>query len=68
MPGFFDEHGDGQQSYELDALPPKVLRQIVLDCIKAHVPDELHEERLAESEDRETMAATSEPIEYAWEP
>jgi hypothetical protein len=69
-PGFFSEYGNGQLSYELDALPPNVLRQIVLDCIKNHVGDDLHEERLAaEREDRGMIAdlVAGGPSDYAWD-
>jgi hypothetical protein len=70
-PGFFAQFGDGQHSYELDALPPKILPQIVGDCIKAQVPDELHAERLAaERGDRELIAdlVAGGPTDFAWDP
>ena len=50
---------------------PKVLRQIVLDCIKNHVPDDLHQERLVdERDDRELIAdlVAGGPSDFAWDP
>jgi hypothetical protein len=68
--GFFAEHGNGAQSYELDALPPNDLRQLVRDCIRNHVSDDVHAVLLScEQEERErlaTLIGRDDDIDYAW--
>jgi hypothetical protein len=69
-PNFARVYGEDHPSFELDALPPKVLRQLVHDCIKEHVTDKEHEEALtAEREDRELIAdlVAGGPSDFAWD-
>jgi hypothetical protein len=74
-PRFAGEYGKDALSYELDALPAPVLRQLVREAIQEHVSKEEHEEALAEQEeDRlelrnrvERMRNGDDDPEYAWE-
>jgi hypothetical protein len=74
-PRFAREYGKDALSYELDALPAPVLRQLVREAIQEHVSKEEHEEALAEQEeDRlelrnrvERMRNGDDDPEYAWE-
>jgi hypothetical protein len=66
-PEFAKLYGANAPSYELDALPPKVLRQIALECIQMHVSDDEHvEDRAAERDEQESLIDA--PIDYAWDP
>jgi hypothetical protein len=66
-PEFAKKYGKDAPSYELDALPPRVLRQLALECIQMHVSDEEHAgARAVEREEQARLR--DEPIEYAWGP
>ena len=49
-PAFAKRYGKDAPSYELDALPAPVLRQLVREAIQEHVSDADHAEELAEQE------------------
>lgn len=63
---FFDEHGHGQESCELEALNPDVLRTFIRDAIEKHVDmAELEALRREEEVAREALVQIAETYEGA---
>ncbi len=55
------ERNHGAESVELDAIPPDELRGLVKDAIESHMdPRKLHQLRMAEEEERETLKSIFE--------
>ena len=53
---FFEEHGEGVESVELDALHPDTLRAMVREAIEKHIdPDQLAALSREESAARESL-------------
>jgi hypothetical protein len=67
-PAFAAIYGEGAPSYELDALPAPVLRQLVNDCISRHIDEEeLEENKRLEDEDRDVILGGALGLDdYAW--
>jgi hypothetical protein len=67
-PAFAEQYGIAAPSYELDALPAPILRQLVNDCIGRHITEEeLEENKRLEDEDRDVILGGALGLDdYAW--